>query len=156
MLRKFLMPVCLSGLVVFSSSPQTGFVPDSKRVEDVHEASYRYFFTHDLARSNAMAFCISSAEALAPNFLKRFANSDPPVVWLSECPLGPDKSGPLTAKKDRAVQIGIISVRWISSIEAEVRGGCHSGGIGATQELLHLTLKNGRWTVVGAETELYS
>ena len=151
MLRKFLLAICLSGLVVFSSSTQTRFVPDSKRLEDVHEASYRYFFTHDLVRSNAMAFCISSAKLLAPDFLKRFANSDPPVVWLSECPLGPAKSGPLTAKKDRAVQIGIVSVRWISSIEAEVRGGCHSGELGATQELLRLALRNGRWTVVGVE-----
>jgi len=141
---------------VFSASPQTGFVPDSKRMEDVHETSYRYFFTHDLARSNAMAFCISSAKPLTPNFLKRFANSDPPVVWLSECPLGPSKSGPLTAKKDRAVQIGIMSVRWISSIEAEVRGGCHSGELGGSQEVLHLALKNGRWTVVSVEFAVIS
>ena len=156
MLCKFLLLVCLSGLVMFSSSPQTGFVPDSKRVEDLHEASYRYFFTHDLARSNAMAFCISSSKPLAPDFLKRFAKSGPPVVWLSECPLGPPKSGPLVAQKDRAVQIGITSVRWISSIEAEVRGGCHSGELGATQELLHLALKNGRWAVVGVEFTVFS
>jgi hypothetical protein len=125
-------------------------------VEDVDEASYRYFFTHDLARSNAMAFCISSAKPLAQNFLKRFANSDPPVVWLSKCPLGMGISGPLTAKKDRAVQIGIINVRWISSIEVEVRGGCHSGELGGTQELLHLALKNGRWTVVKVELGVIS
>jgi hypothetical protein len=89
-------------------------------------------------------------------FLKRFANSDPPVVWLSECPLGPGKGGPLTPKKDRAVQIGIMSVRWITSIEAEVRGGCHSGELGGTQELLRLALKNGRWTVVGVELTVIS
>jgi hypothetical protein len=156
MLRRFLMSACLSGLVAFSSSPQTGFVPDSKRVEDVHEASYRYFFIHDLARSNALAFCISSAKPLAPNFLKRFANSDPPVVWLSECQLSRGKSGPLTARRDQAVQIGIMSVRWISAIEAEVRGGCHSGELGGTQELLHLALRNGRWTVVGVELTVIS
>jgi hypothetical protein len=156
MLRKILMSVCLGGLFAFSGIPQTAIVPDSKQVEDVHEASYRYFFTHDLLRSNAEAFCISSAKLLAPGFVKRFANSDPPIVWLSECPLGPANSGPLMKKKAPAVHIGIMSVRWISAGEVEVRGHCRSGQLGGTQELLHLAYKNGHWTVVGVDVEVIS
>jgi hypothetical protein len=156
MLSKILTSLCLSGLLAFSISPQTAFAPDSKQVEDVHEASFRYFFTHELIQSRAEAFCISSAKSLAPNFVKRFANNDPPVVWLSECPIGPPKSGPLMNKKNPAVHIGIMSVRWISPVEVEVRGHCRSGELGGNQELLHLTEKNGRWIVIGAKVEVIS
>jgi hypothetical protein len=156
MLRKILASLSISGLLVFSASSQTADVPDSKQVEDVHEASFRYFFTHELTQSRAEAFCISSAKWLAPNFVKRFANSDPPVVWLSECPIGPPKSGPLMSKKNPAVHIGIMSVRWISPVEVEVRGHFRSGELGATQEMLHLVQKNGRWIVIGVQVEVIS
>src|SRR5437660_5044792 len=88
---KILTLLCFSMLFVFSANPQASYAPDSKQVEDVHEAVLRHFFAHELSASNAEAFCISSARSLPLNFVKRFANNDPPVVWLSECPFGSNK-----------------------------------------------------------------
>jgi hypothetical protein len=156
MILKILIPVCLSGLFVLSANPQTQYAPDSKQVEDVHEAAFRYFFTHELAGSKAEYFCISSARSLPLSFVKRFANNDPPVVWLSECPFSPSKTEPLMKKKEPAVRIGVSNIRWISSVEAEVRGHCRDGELGYTQLLLLLVRKNGCWIVNDVKTEVYS
>ncbi len=156
MTLKILTVLCFCMLFVFSANPQASYAPDSKQVEDVHEAVFRHFFAHELTGSNAEAFCISSARSLPLNFVKRFANNDPPVVWLSECPFAPSKSEPLRKKKERAERIGVTKVRWISAVEVEVRGYCRYGELGYTEQLLHLVRKNGRWIVNRVETEVYS
>jgi hypothetical protein len=156
MIPKVLMALCLIGIFVLSANPQSQYTPDSKQVEDLSEAAFRYFFTSELAGSRAEAFCISSAKSLPLNFVKRFAYNDSPVVWSVQCPFGRSKSDALTKKKEPAVRIGVISIRWISSVEAEVRGDCRSGELGGTQLLLHFVKRNGRWVFKSAEVEVFS
>jgi len=156
MIPRILMALCLNGIFVLSANPQSQYPPNSKQVEDLSEAAFRYFFTRELTFSRAEAFCISSGNSLPLNFVKRFADNDPPVVWSVECRFAPHKPDPMTKKKEPPVRIGVTSIRWISSIEAEVRGNCRSGVLGYTQLLLHFAKKNGRWVVNSAETEVYS
>ena len=153
-LKIFLAPYLnLSVLFVFSTCPQAAFVPDPNQSEDVQEATFRYFFTHELAGSKAEAFCISSTKTLPGDFTKRFASSDPPVVWSSKCPLGPTKSAPLVKGKQPAERVSIMSFHWITAVETEVRGHCRDGELGSTQLVLHLVRINGRWAVVRIERE---
>jgi hypothetical protein len=156
MIPKVLMALCLSGIFVLSANPQSQYTPDSKQVEDLSEAAFRYFFTSELAGSRAEAFCISSTKSLPLSFVKRFSDNDPPVVWSAECPFGLSKSDALAKKKEPAVRIGVTSIRWISSVEAEVRGNCRSGELGGTQLMLHFVKRNGRWAVKSTEVEVYS
>jgi hypothetical protein len=156
LLKKTAAALWLSGLLALSASPQVSNLPDPKQKAELQETAFRYFFTHELAGSKAEAFCISSAATLPLSFVQRFDANDPPVLWLSKCPIGPGKSEPLTMKKEPAVRISIGSIRWISSIEAEVRGSCRSGELGASTQLLHMVRKNGRWTVDRVTNELYS
>lgn len=153
---KILTLLCFSGLFALSANPQASYAPDSKQVEDVHKAVFRHSFARDLAGSKAEGFCISSAKSLPLNFVKRFANGSPPVVWLSQCPFGESKSEPMGKKKEPAQRIGVMTVRWISAVEVEVRGYCRSGELGYTEQLLHLVRKNGRWIVDGVKAEVYS
>ena len=155
MILKILMPLCLSVLFVLSANPQSQYAPEPKQVEDVHEVVFRHFFTHDLAvesRSLLHILC----EVSPQKFVSRFADNDPPVVWLSECPFGPSRSEPLGKKKEPAERIGITKVRWISAVEVRVKAYCRYGELGYTQQLLHLVHKNGNWIVSSVETEVFS
>lgn len=147
---------CVAIILVQAAHAQSPFIPDPKQVEDVHEAVFRYFFTHELAGSVAESFCISSINPLPISFVERFKGSKPPVVWLSACPLDPSNSEPSSKQSERAERVGIMSVRWISNVEVEVRGHVRNGRLGASQQLLHLVRRNGRWSVDGDRTELYS
>jgi len=104
--------------------------------DEIWEAVFRYQFLNNASgqQKRAAVYCLSIGESADPSdeFMKRFAEYQPPVRKISECNVGGfdgvvDKN---THKRGLIFRVG--SMNWISGTEVEARGGYFEGGLSAS------------------------
>jgi hypothetical protein len=140
------LALCIGVLFVLPADSQTSPLLDLKRTEDVCEAALRYLFAHD-GPEGAKAICISATASLPLHFIDRFAGNNPPVVWSTECTRDQWAGTKYLKTSQPAVLIKITSIRWISSKEAQVKGGSVTGDFLRPPITISIVERDGRWLV---------
>src|ERR1700676_2637782 len=117
--------------------------------DDIREAIFRYQFEHNASgqQKRAAVYCLSIGENADPSdeFIKRFANHNPPVRKISGCTVGPfdgvvDK---LTHKLGLVFRVS--SIKWISGTEVEATGGYYEAGLSASGNTFTVSKRLGKW-----------
>jgi len=143
---KIFWALCIAILFVFPADAQSPASLDSKRTEDICEVALRYLFAHD-GPGGAKAICISTAMSLPPSFIDRFAGNNPRVVWSIECTSDLWAGSKYMKTNEPAVLIKIISIHWINSKEAQVKGGSVGGDFIKLPIIIDVVERDGRWLV---------
>jgi hypothetical protein len=115
----------------------------------IREAIFRYMFEHyNNYGPDVELFCIQPETPQPAEFLHRFAENKPRVVWNSDC----EVAGPMYGVREkktgqRGLRMIVSSIVLVGGREAEAKVGAFSDGIAANWNILHLARENGRWIV---------
>ena len=148
---------CAFGLLLFACVT-TGCTPTgSARLheeDDIREAVFRYQFEHNASgqQKRAGVYCLSIGENTDPSdeFIKRFAESKPPVRKISECNVGLDGVVDKSTHK-LGLEFRVGRVNWISATEVGARGGYYEGGLSASGNTYSVRKRLFRWSVTEDE-----
>lgn len=125
-----------------------------KEEGDIHETVFRYLFEHNpsVLQKQAKAYYLGIGEKTSTGatdeFLKRFADHNPPVYKRSSAAVSPDQGVTDKETGERGLIFRLYGVKWVSDSEAELDGGFYE--IGNNSGLVNTyTLKkiSGKWTV---------
>jgi hypothetical protein len=145
-------PVSLFLLLAFAA---VGVAADSARQsqqDNIREAVFRWEFGHNGSYQQEKAkvfFLVVGENDSDPSdeFVKRFADNNPPVRKGSECSSSPRK-GVLDKKTgERGLIFRVGSIVWKSDTEVEVDGSWHEGGLSAGGHTYTLKKETDKWKV---------
>jgi hypothetical protein len=130
------------------SGTQGFFAEDSKTKTDLREAIFRYMFERYTYGSYVKVFCIHSDVLLPENFLSKFADHTPRVVWASDC----ETNGAMNSIRHKktsepGMRMTLMFVRLTGPREAEAQVEAFSDGIAANWNTLKIVQDNGKWKV---------
>lgn len=141
----------VAGFLLLSSIGSAAQIPSAKDLEvldQVREAAFRHYIPTDKGRYTEKLICLQADKELSDQFLERLSFKGTVVVRSSECDVDGFRGVRLKRNPQaRGVLTTIEDVRWISSREAEVKGGNYWSGIGATYNTLRIAYKKGKWVV---------
>ena len=146
------LPVRIAGLAFLFLpclvNAQAPFAEESKAKTDLREAIFRYMFAHYNYGPYVKVLCIEPEGPQPESFLARFAGHNPRVVWSSECDTTGSMNG-IRHKKtgESGMRMSVLSIKWISGVEAEAKVEAFSDGIAANWNTLRLVYKDGHWNV---------
>ena len=121
--------------------------------DDIREAVFRWQFDHNVSgqQKRAKVYFLSVGEKYgdpSDEFLKRFADNQPPVRKRSECTADAGK-GVLDKKTgEQGLVFNVTRIQWKSDTEVEVEGGYYEAGLSASGNIYTLKKDQGKWKVV--------
>jgi len=121
--------------------------------DDIREAVFRWQFDHNVSgqQKRAKVYFLSVGEKYgdpSDEFLKRFADNQPPVRKRSECTADAGK-GVLDKKTgEQGLVFNVTRIQWKSDTEVEVEGGYYEAGLSASGNIYTLKKEQGKWKVV--------
>jgi len=127
---------------------QVPFSEESATKTDLREAIFRYLFKKYDYGPGVKVLCIKPDRPLPESFLRRFADSKLPVIWISDC----DNSGPMNSMREkktgyRALLVSIHVLQFLDGDQAQAEVEVFSDGIAANSNTLTLVRKENRWSV---------
>jgi hypothetical protein len=142
----FLFMLCACGTTTLGQAP---FTQETLSKTDLREAIFRYMFEHyNNYGPDVELFCIQPETPQPAEFLHRFAENKPRVVWNSDCGIAGPMNGVREKKTgQRGLRMIVSSIVLVGGREAEAKVGAFSDGIAANWNILHLARENGRWIV---------
>jgi hypothetical protein len=126
--------------------------PNPSEADDVREAVFRWQFDHNASgqQQKAKAYYLDIGEKGADpsdEFLKRFADTKPPVRKRSAADVDIKSGVTDKATKERGLVFSVKSIRLKSSTEAEAEGGYYEGGLSASSNTFIVKKTKGKWSV---------
>lgn len=127
---------------------QAPFADESKDKANLPEAIFRYMFVQYNYGPYVKVLCIQPERPLPEEFLSRFVDHKPRVVWSSECAAtGAMNSVRHKKTGESGMVMSVLSIEWINGSEAEAKVEAFSDGLAANWNTLRMIYKRGRWTV---------
>ena len=123
----------------------------SHQEDAIRETVFRHQFGHNASgqqeRANSYFLAIGESDANpSGELMKRFVRHKPPVRKVSEC--STVKARVVDKKTGKSGLIfRVRSIKWISDLEVEVKGGYSEHLLSASGNTYTLTKKDGKWQV---------
>ena len=120
--------------------------------DDIREAVFRWQFDHNVSgqQKKAKVYSLAVGEKYSDpsdQFMKRFADNQPPVRKRSECNADAGK-GVLDKKTgEQGLLFHVTSIKWKSDAQVEVEGGYYEAGLSASGNIYTLKNERGNWKV---------
>ena len=139
-------------LLAFTSA---GFAADRTResqTNDIREAVFRYQFDRIAPgkQESVKLYVLGVGESCSDpsdEFLKRFADRQPPVKKASASSYVPNEGLVDKETHRKALMFWANSIAWISDTDVEVSGAYHSAMLSAGNDYYTVKNENGKWKV---------
>lgn len=154
----------IAHLIFLFACASCGLAADQARdsqTDDIREAVFRWQFQHNASgqRANAQVYFLGVGEKggdPTDEFMKRFADHQPPVRKVSASTADPDTGVRDKKTGEQGLIFRVTSITWKSDTEVDVSGGYYEAGLSASRNAYTLKKESGQWKVTSDKMQWIS